>query len=652
MTPDEILQEGLRLHQSGQLVEADSLYRRLLALEPRHPGAMHYLGLLAYQDRRFGDAVRLIGDSISVQSDNPAAHSNLGNALAMLGRHVEAEDAFRSAVALDPRLADAWFNLANVQREQQRLADADASYRRVIALQPQHIGALNNLANVLLIQQRKAEAAEAFHYLGNALQDAGRTSTAAQAYQQSIAIVPNAGVEVKLSFLTPAIPMSVEEIDRTRERLFAGISALTAKGIRLDDPLRYASSAIFYTGYHGRNDRELRRQFADFYLTASPHLAWRAPHCENYIGGGERLRIGFISRNFHPEHPMTKLFGGIIEHLDRRRFDVTLFRFDPTTTQPLPETRVTVLENDIEAARESIAQARLDVLFYTDIGMEPTTYFLAFSRLAPVQCVTFGHPVTTGIANVDYFLSAQEMETGDAQDHYTETLIRLSMVPIFFKRPSVAAIPPTRAGLGLPAEARLYFCAQNLIKFHPEFDAVLARILQRDPKAVLVLINNSGPLRSLLMDRFRLSIPDAPKRVAFLPFLKLDALLGFLSSVDAILDTPVFGGGTTSLEFFAVDAPILTWPGKFARSRITHALYHQLHLAGLGAETAADYVDLALRLASDRPWRLQLQEELRQKKHVLYENPAPVREIEQFLAAAVTAAAHGGKVKDWTGGGT
>ena len=651
MTADQILQEGLRLHQSGQLAEAESRYRQLLAQQPRHPGAMHYLGLLAFQNRRYEDAVRLIGDSIGVEADNPAAHSNLGNALAMLGRHADAEAAFRSALALDPRFADAWFNLANCQREQQRFADADASYQRVIALQPQHIGALNNLANLLLVHERKTEAAEAFHYLGNALQDAGRTSDAASAYQQSMAIAPNAGVEVKLAFLTPAIPLSVEEIDRTRERLFAGIAALTAKGVQLADPLRYASSSLFYTGYHGRNDRDLRKRFADFYLSASPHLAWRAAHCENYAGGGERIRIGFISRHFHPEHPMTKLYGGIIDHLDRRRFDVSVFRFDPPgTAEPRVDTQVTVLASDLAAAREAIAQARLDVLFYTDIGMEPTTYFLAFSRLAPVQCVTFGHPVTTGIANVDYFLSAQEMETSDAQDHYTETLIRLSMVPILFKQPSPAAVPPTRADLGLPAEARLYFCAQNLIKFHPEFDAVLARILQRDPKGLLVLINNkAGPLGRLLMERFRLSMPDAPKRVAFLPFLKLDALLGFLPSVDAILDTPVFGGGTTSLEFFAVDAPILTWPGPFARSRITHALYRQMQIDGLAAETATDYADLAFRLATDRPWRMALQEELRQKKHVLYGNLAPVREIERFLTSAVAAAAQGSKLQGWTG---
>jgi protein O-GlcNAc transferase len=649
LTPSQILQEGLRLHQSGRLAEAESHYRQLLAQQPQHPDALHYLGLLAYQNQRYAEAAQLIGDSIGVKADNPAAWSNLGNALAMLQRHAEAEDALRRALALDPRLADAWFNLANIQREQQRFDAAVAAYRQVTALQPQHIGALNNLAGLLLLRGHEEEAAEAYHYLGNALQDVGRTADAASAYRKAISIWPNPGVEVKLAFLTPVLPMSVAEIDRTRERLFAGIAELTAKRIQLADPLRYASSAIFYTGYHGRNDRELRQRFAAFYLRASSHLAWRASHCDNYAGPGEKIRIGFISRYFQPEHPMTKLFLGLSEKLDRQAFDVTVFRFDPPVmASPLADTQVTVLGEDLAAARQAIAQARLDVLFYTDIGMEPTTYFLAFSRLAPVQAVTFGHPVTTGIGSIDYFLSAEDLETGEAQDHYSETLIRLSTVPTFFRRPAPAASPPTRIDLGLPADARLYFCAQNLIKFHPEFDAVLARILQRDPKGLLVLINNkSAQLGQLLKERFGRSMLDTD-RVAYLPFLKLDALLGFLQYVDAVLDTPVFSGGTTSLEMFAVDAPILTWPGPFARSRITHAFYRQMHIEGLAAENANHYAELALRLANDPGWRQELQQALREKKHVLYENAALVRELERFFTAAVAAATQGRKLPRWS----
>ena len=652
MTPEELLQEALGLHQAGRLAEAEARYRQLLAQRPRDHDALHYLGLLAYQRQQYESAAGLIASAIAERGDDAAAHSNFGNALAMLGRLAEAETAFRRAVALDPGFADAWFNLGNIQRERQRLDDADAAYRRVIALRPNHAGAFNNLANLLLLRGRREEAAEAFDHLGEVLQDVGRTEDAAAAYRQAQAVWPSPGHEVKLAFLVPALPLSVAEIDATRERLAAGMAELTEKGIALPDPLRGATSAIFYTGYHGRNDRELRKAFADFYLRASPDLAWRAPHCATHAGAGERIRIGFISKFFHREHPMTKLFGGIVERLDRRRFDVSVFRFDPPVAGfSFGDARVTVLSDDLGAARRAVADARLDVLFYTDIGMEPTTYFLAFARLAPVQCVTFGHPVTSGIANVDYFLSARELDRVDAQDDYAETLIRLGVVPTYFALPAVAAAPPTRSDLGLPADARLYFCAQNLIKYHPDFDGVLGEILRRDPKGLLVLINSrkAPQLGELLLTRFRQSIPDVVRRVAFLPFLNLDALLGFLQHVDAILDTPVFGGGTTSLEMFAADAPIVTWPGPFARSRITHALYRQMGIDGLSAGSASQYVNIALRLANDSAWRAALRGELRHRKHVLYENVALVRELERFLTAAVDAAAAGRKLESWAG---
>jgi len=648
--PDPILQEGLLLHQAGRLAEAEARYRQVLDRNPRDHDALHYRGLIAYQTQQYEAAARLIGESIAEKGDDPASRSNYGNALAMLRRLEDAEAAFRSAVALDARFADAWFNLANVLRERQRFADADAAYRRVIELRPDHVGAFNNLAHLLLLQRRDEESAEAFVHLGDILQEVGRTADAENAYRQAQASSRDPVPEVKLAFLTPVISASAAEIDATRERLRAGLARFAAQGVALSDPLRGASNAIFYTGYHGRNDRELRKAFADFYLRAHPALAWRAPHCAGYRGAGARIRIGFVSKFFLPEHPMTKLYGGIIENLDRRRFDVSVFRFDPPEGNPaLGGSRITVLPDELEAARRAIADARLDVLFYTDIGMEPTTYFLAFARLAPVQCVTFGHPVTTGVDNMDYFLSARALESPDADDHYTETLIRLAVVPTYFRRPAVSAAPPTRADLGLPQGARLYLCAQNLIKYHPDFDAALGAILRRDPAGLLVLINSpkAPELGTRLLERFRRSIPDVSERIAFLPFLKLDRLLGFLRHVDSVLDTPVFGGGTTSLEMFAADTPIVTWPGAFARSRITHALYRQMQVDGLAATDGNHYVEIAVRLANDPAWRAALRDEIHARKELLYENAAVVKEIERFLDAAVSAAASGHKVESW-----
>jgi predicted O-linked N-acetylglucosamine transferase (SPINDLY family) len=647
-----LLQEALRLHRAGRLGEAETRYRRVLAQQPRQADALHYLGLIAYRARRYDMAADLIGQAVSEAPDSAPAHVNLGNALLMQRRAREAEAAFRRALALDPREADAAFNLGNLLRGERQPAAAEAAYAEALARNPHHAGALANLANLRLAQQRTAEAARAFGELGNLLQDLGRGEEAADAYRKSLALAPDPAVEAQLALLTPVIPASVEDIDRGRERLLAAMARMREAGLRLPDPLRGASSALFYTAYQGRNDRELKRAFAQFHLAATPGLAWAAPHCAGYVGPSGKLRVGFASRFLHPEHPIGKYYSALIDRFDRDRFDVVEFRIDSSGQAAASGRAQSLLpRDDLERSREIVAAARLDALFYPEVGMDPATYFLAYARLAPVQCTTLGHPVTTGIPAVDYFVSADLVEVPEAQAHYTETLIRLAAVPHYFvqRAGAGAGAPPAREELGLEPGARLYVCAQNPIKIHPELDPVLAEILRRDPAGTAVLFHGDKTERwgELLAARIRRTMPDVAARVALLPFLGHDAWLAFLRQADAVLDTPHFAGGTTSLEMFAVGVPILTWPGDYARSRQTQAYYRQMGIDGPVARSPEQYVELALRLAQDAAWRECLRAELLARAGVLYENDAAVRELESFLGAAVAAAAAGRKLWRW-----
>src|SRR5207253_6863521 len=112
--------------------------------------------------------------------------------------------------------------------------------------------------------------------------------------------------------------------------------------------------------------------------------------------------------------------------------------------------RSIVVPQDLPAARAAIEALELDVLFYQDIGMEPFGYFLAFSRLAPVQCVSFGHPDTTGIPTMDYFVSNDRYEPGDAQEHYSERLFLLHSLPTlaYYEPPERGSVRRTRADFG------------------------------------------------------------------------------------------------------------------------------------------------------------------------------------------------------------
>src|SRR5262249_3326391 len=145
---------------------------------------------------------------------------------------------------------------------------------------------------------------------------------------------------------------------------------------------------------------------------------------------------------------------------------------------------------NLPAARRIIAGHQLDILFYTDIGMEPFSYTLGFSRLAPIQCVGWGHPVTTGSKAIDYYLSSDLFESTEADQHYTEQLVRLKNLPTYYYRPTPRYPVRGREYFGLPHGARLYGCPQSIYKFHPDFDELLAGILRADSSAILVLLHS------------------------------------------------------------------------------------------------------------------------------------------------------------------
>src|SRR5262249_21247251 len=155
----------------------------------------------------------------------------------------------------------------------------------------------------------------------------------------------------------------------------------------------------------------------------------------------------------------------------RQRFTVvvlSLGRYDDETARLIRQhtDEYVELPANLPLARHLVADQHLDVLVYADVGLEPVTSSLAHSRLAPVQCVTWGHPVTSGIPTLDYFLSTEALETEEAQSHYTEKLVRLKALPICYARPS----PPTplrpRGYFGLPQHGSLYACPQSPFKLH------------------------------------------------------------------------------------------------------------------------------------------------------------------------------------------
>jgi len=309
------------------------------------------------------------------------------------------------------------------------------------------------------------------------------------------------------------------------------------------------------------------------------------------------------------------------------------------------------LSNRIKEQHKQVEKENLDIIFYPEIGMSPITYFLAFARLAPVQIVSWGHPETTGINTIDYFLSSTLLEPNNAKRKYSERLICLSQFPLYYEPPQNLGPLKNRKDLKLPENIRLYGCPQSLFKFHPDFDLILAEILFQDPESCIVLIGGEGKEKywsEILKKRWSKSFSILNKKVLFTNTLSLLEFISLCKCVNVLLDPLHFGGGNSFLESMLVGTPSITMPGTHLKTNITAAAYKQMKILSPPiVQSSKEYINLAVQLAQDSKKNLSLREELKTAANkYLYKNLKALKEFEQFLEEAHTAAQAGNKLED------
>jgi protein O-GlcNAc transferase len=650
------LQEALRHHQAGRLDQAEGLYRHVLSVEPLQPDALHLLGMAALARGRLEDAHRLVRQAVQLKPDEAVFVSDLGVVLESLERFGEAEAAYRRALALNPRHAESLNNLGNLHRAAWRIAEAADCYRAALTQRPDFAMAHGNLGNTFTDQQKFVEAIACYRSalaldsrfldarknLAVALADQGHYDEAASELREARAQAPSdCGLKIREALLLPVLPPSVAAIDERRGRLETDLDRLLEDDLHIRDPLTETSGPAFYLTYQGRNDLALQQKIAAVYRRAVPSLTFTAPHCRSARrSGGSPIRVGLISRFFY-RHSVADHFAGLIRAFPREQAHYTVLRVtgpedDVSRAIDAAADDVVQVSTRLREAREQIAARELDVLLYTDIGMDPWTYFLAFSRLAPIQCATVGQPGTTGIPTVDYFLSSSRLEPSNGQSHYSEQLICFRDIPHYFERPRTPDDSSGRQAISLPPDARWYVCQQTLFKIHPEFDFLLGEILRRDRAGLAVLFEGQVPTwKPLLLERLRRAIPDVVDRVVFLPRLAREEYLQLLRQADALLDTIHYGAGTTAMHALALGVPLVCLPCEFNRGRVAYALLQKLGISDSIATSRADYVERAIRIANDPALRSSLHSRILERCDILFSNPAPAAELEAFFADAL-----------------
>jgi len=558
------------------------------------------------------EQINILLQNIQTKPYDIKNYFELGLLLKTIGQFEDAKTCYHRILEVLPTDIDTLFDMAFACQHLGQLDDAIKWYEKLFQIDPKHAQAHINIGHIYRIQ--------------------GQVQQACHHFMHAESTMKHDGLEVLRYFSLPVLYHSKDEIMFYRQRLNEYV---TNNQVNLSDPFKQVGITQFLLAYHGLDDTMIQKSIADFYYRSCPSLNYFSPHL-NQTKSKNRISIGFASTFFWEKHPVGKVFQGLIKYLNPEKFRIVLFHtsckaFVQSKVHERHKEKIKYLPRDLSKSRDIIANEKLDILFYPEIGMDPLIYFLAFSRLANVQCVGWGHPVTSGIQNIDYYISTIDMEPDNGMMHYTEKLVMLQTFISFFYRPQKITQHLKRSDFHIP-DGHWYVCPQNIQKMHPDMDTIFSEILINDPKGILVLYAGKYPvLTQQLKNRIKKSMPKLINRIIFVNSMPFEKFLQFLNLCDAVLDVPYFSSGTTTLEAFSMGIPIVTMPGNFFRNRLAYGCFKRINVFDTIAKNLNHYVTLANQLACDKDFKRNVSNNILTNIDVLFDNQEVIRAYEQFF---------------------
>ncbi len=574
---------GNALIRMGALMEAAVSLNEGLKLCPGHVPLYNSFGVALERMGELEKACVCYGKALSLQGDYVEAHNNMGNALHALGRHAEACMSYEAALRRKPDFGVAWCNLGNALVAMERLDEAIAACRLGIGLLP--------------------EFATAHVTLGNACKEKGLLNLAKASYDEALRLDP---AETKALNNTGVIHEQRCEIDEAL--------ASYRRAIEVSAGCADAYSNMLYLHAFTRvsapeEERELARGWERYLLSEAERGAarWRADPRSGVFAAlpraGRKLRVGIVSAELGT-HAVAEFLEPLLEQLDRERFHLTLF---PTMGRSssraerirgMADSFVSLIKVPDAVAAERVRAEKIDVLIDTTGHTSGCRLGIFAHRAAPVQCTYIGYWSTTGLTEMDWFISDPDAEPGiDA--HFTEGLWRLPRIAVCYR--GDASLP--ESGWAPDPEGTIWLGSFNkYIKMREDTLRLWARVLHAVPEAKLLLEDRTaeeGTAHARILSGLQ-GHGIGAERVEFVPYVAgHERHMRPYDRLDIALDTIPFNSGTTAFDALWMGVPLVALEGNWVGGRMASSVLKTLGRREWVARDEEEYVALVAGLARD-----------------------------------------------------
>jgi predicted O-linked N-acetylglucosamine transferase (SPINDLY family) len=565
---------------------------------------------------------------------------------------LNAKNIFFSASQLFPGRISILYNLALSHYYLEETIDSINILKKIILLDNKDFDSIKLLLLILLDQNRFSEILETIYNLDKNTEDKYKNDFLDLFYEITSKLLIVGDLEINQKFYKKYLSLDEKNLEIYLESLFL-VSSINTDNAKFNSSRskfqenlenikdleinsyqnkeQFPRIMTFYFSYNDENNLPILQKFTQSISKLYPKLNMQLNL--KYSSLISKIRIGFVSE-FLTDHTIGKLFSSLILDLDANKFDVTVFHSSKTKngyikklidlkvrTVNLPlllKDKIKVFENE-----------KLDIVFYTDIGMSGDLYYLTFYRLAKFQINTLGHPETSGNNNIDYFLSNEMSESYDSNKYYSEKLVKFKNFNIYC---DVSKFDNKNFKYNFPQNNNIYFCPQTIFKLVPDFDEVLKGIINSDHKALIFFIKDFYNYQyKIFLQRLKNKKIDLDK-IVFLDRLSQNEFIYLCGKADVLLDPLYFGAGNSFIETFLYPVPLVTCPSTFLRSRIALGLYKQLNIQDAPiCKSIEDYVFKAVELANNKKSNILIREQISEKRNFFFKNKNVLTEYENFF---------------------
>jgi predicted O-linked N-acetylglucosamine transferase (SPINDLY family) len=601
--------------------------------------------MIAQQVGHVAIAIDLMTRAISADPTNPIYLSNLGNVLQEQGKLDVAVNCYRQAVLLNPDYCEAYYNLGITLLRQGDLEEAVVTCRQAVLLKPDYFEAYGNLG-IALFQLGECDEAitcylkaislrvdyhEAYNNLGIAFRQQGKIDEAIRCYQQALSLNPgyfeaynNLGIALQqqgklrqavISYhqalsLRPDYPDAHHNLGYALQQQGAIEEAVSCyhKALSLKPGYTKAYSNLLYLHASTRDippeaERELATKWECCALNDVSRAAARTRRFFHQPRSGRRLKVGIVSAEIG-EHAVAEFLEPVLEQLDRSRFHLTLF---PSTRRTgRRAARIGALVDDCRPlvgmpdakAVELIRSAAVDILMDTTGHTSDSRLGIFAHRAAPVQLSYIGYWSTTGLTEMDWYLS-DIYSPSFYKEHFSEELWRLPHLATCYRGdqslPSSSWVPSLDGTIWLGSFNRY-------LKIREATLNLWAKVMKAIPRSKLLLedraIDESDSHERILTllgshgisgDRieFEPSVPGHERHMVL------------YDRLDIALDTIPYNSGTTACDALWMGVPLVALEGDWAGGRMASTFLRALGKPEWIAQDEDEYVAITAKLAHD-----------------------------------------------------